>query len=588
MATEEKKFDSEAEEIAYLRKEVKRLTRHLSFTQNTLERIKVASFSRENVSAILRNEQIRRDHTMRLILQYNPDILIVFDENTCILYCADIFLRITGIKHAGMVIGRHFREVFGRFIPEKKLEELSLIFKDSSLIGESRVLEEKFDLSGKGEERDYEVLFTPMVNDDGKMEGAIMIFHDITEIQNSIKRAEEASRAKSNFLANMSHEIRTPLNAIIGMANIGSADPSIEKKDYCLNRIKSASVHLLNVVNDILDMSKIEADKFELSMTSFNFTAMLNNVINVLSFKVEEKRLVLDVTLDSAIPPVIVSDEQRLAQVITNLLSNAVKFTPEGRNIAISAKLLAEDEDGYVIEVTVADTGIGISPEQKTKLFHSFEQADNSISRKYGGTGLGLVISKRIVKLMNGKIRVESEFGKGSSFIFTIRTGKDPNENAHTDADENIMNLITTDGCFEGYKILLAEDIEINREIVLSVLEPTGAIVDQVENGREVFNKFADAPESYDLILMDIQMPEMGGYEATRLIRGMSVQKAKTIPIIAMTANVFREDIEQCLSAGMNGHLGKPLNFNELLYTLSRYLPRKSLKEIRPASYDGT
>ncbi|MDR0412044.1 MAG: response regulator [Treponema sp.] len=577
---EERIFSSEAEELAYLHKEVKRLTRQVAFLQNSVERIKVASSARESVTAILRNERLRQDHTMSLILQYNPDSLIVFDENICILYCADIFLRVTGIKHVGLVVGRHFKEVFSRFVPEEKLEELSSIFEDSVLTGKSQILEEKFAMNGKGKERNYEVLFTPMFDDAGKMEGALMILHDTTEIQNSIKRAEEASKAKSNFLANMSHEIRTPLNAIIGMVNIGSADPGIEKKDYCLNRIKGASTHLLNVINDILDMSKIEADKFELSVTAFNFIAMLNNVINVLSFKVEEKETVLDVIIDPAIPSVIVSDEQRLAQVITNLLSNAIKFTPEGGSITISAKLSSEDDSGYIIEIIVTDTGIGISPEQKVKLFHSFEQADNSISRKYGGTGLGLVISKRIVELMDGKIRVESELGKGSSFIFTIHVGKETNEIAKTETlPENIWTSTDITACLEGYRILLAEDIDINREIVISILEPTCAIIDEVKNGKEAFEKFSSAPESYDLILMDIQMPEMGGYEATRLIRAVGVQKAKIIPIIAMTANVFREDIEQCIAAGMNCHLGKPLNFNELLYTLCRYLPRKSLQE---------
>ncbi|MDR2742198.1 MAG: response regulator [Treponema sp.] len=582
MAAEEKKFGSEAEEIAYLRKEVKRLARQVDFTRDTLERVKITSLARESVDSILRNERLRQDHTMSLILQYNPDILIVFNENSCILYCADLFLQVTGIKHTGLVAGRPFREVFSRFVSKEKLEMLASIFEESVRTGEPQILEERFSLNNKDEVRDYEVLFTPMFSDSGDPEGAIMILHDTTEIQNSIKRAEEANRAKSNFLANMSHEIRTPLNAIIGMANIGSADPGIEKKDYCLNKIKGASTHLLNVINDILDMSKIEADKFELSITSFNFTAMLNNVVNVLSFKVEEKKLAFDVIIDPAIPFVIASDEQRLAQVITNLLSNAVKFTPEGGSITIGAKLLSEDDSSCVIETIVSDTGIGISPEQEVKLFHSFEQADNSISRKYGGTGLGLVISKRIVELMSGKIQVESELGKGSSFIFTIHAGKEADASEETETlSGSVRPPVNIAGCLKGYRILLAEDIEINREIVLSVLEPTGAVVDHAENGREAFETFAATPENYDLILMDIQMPEMGGYEATRLIRTVGIQKAKTIPIIAMTANVFREDIEQCLAAGMNDHLGKPLNFNELIYTLCHYLPEKLPQEER-------
>ncbi|MCL1818009.1 MAG: ATP-binding protein, partial [Spirochaetaceae bacterium] len=253
----------------------------------------------------------------------------------------------------------------------------------------------------------------------------------LVRIDAARKKSDLESRHKSVFLSNMSHEIRTPMNAIIGMTAIGKSIEDADRKDYCFKKIEDASNHLLGVINDILDMSKIEANKFELSPEEFDFEKMLQRVVNVATFHVDKKRQKLAVRIDRAIPPTLIADDQRLAQVITNLLGNAVKFTPKEGSITLEARLMGEENDVCTIQISVSDTGIGISPGQEARLFTAFEQAESSTTRKYGGTGLGLAISKSIVGMMGGGIRVQSEPGKGSTFAFTIQAkrGAEKNQN---------------------------------------------------------------------------------------------------------------------------------------------------------------
>ena len=576
----------------------------------------------------------------------------------------------------------------------------------------------------------------------GKMEANLNKMMDDMSALNAhsarmLKLAQEANQAKSEFLSNMSHEMRTPMNAIIGMTTIGKTAPNIDRKNYAFDKIEDASTHLLGVINDILDMSKIEANKLELVPVEFSFEKMLHKVVSVINFKVEEKQQHFAVHIDKNIPPFLFGDDQRLAQVITNLLSNAVKFTPREGTVLLEASLdtsleasleaspkaAGEEEEGScLLRVMVKDNGIGISPEQQVKLFSSFQQAESNISRKFGGTGLGLAISKRIVEMMNGRIWIESELGHGAAFIFTVRLKKGPDKmesllrpgiNWNTirtlvvddeedtrdyfldiagrigfkcdtaASGEEALSLIEKNGVYDiyfvdwkmpgmdgielsrriknsysdkhvvimtssadwstlekeakeagvgkflpkplfpspiadligecmgmesmpstapvsqkkeirslkGFRILLAEDVEINREIVLALLEPMELKIDCAINGTEAVKMFTKDPDYYHMIFMDMQMPEMDGLEATRLIRAFEAKRyaeknaaeqtpgpagrPKEIPIIAMTANVFLDDIEKCIQAGMNSHLGKPLDMKDVINTLDKYLPQQ-------------
>jgi len=390
--------------------------------------------------------------------------------------------------------------------------------------------------------------------------------------------AESANRAKSDFLANMSHEIRTPLNAIIGMTAIYKNTGDLSRKDYALGKIENASTHLLGIINDVLDMSKIEANKLELSPVKFNFNTMLNNVINVVNFRLEEKKQKLKINVDNNIPKFLTGDDQRLAQVITNLLTNAIKFTPEEGEVSFKADLLGEAADAYEIQIAIIDNGIGITKKQQEKLFSAFTQAESGISRQFGGTGLGLVISKRIIEKMEGRIWIESEFGKGAKFIFTIKAQKCPDEqNEEPDSSGKPLKMQKNE--FSGKRMLLVEDIEINREIIIALLEDSGLLIDSAENGKDALDIFKASAGKYDIIFMDIQMPKMDGWAASRQIRALEGgykelkgSPRKRIPIIAMTANVFKEDVDACIKAGMDDHLGKPINVNDMYDKLRKYL----------------
>ena len=416
-------------------------------------------------------------------------------------------------------------------------------------------------LSKTGKKIPIEVGLSMLIHDAKKRTLATVV--DVTDRVQRIHEVE-VQKEKDKFFAHMSHEIRTPMNGVIGLSYLAlQCDTTPEVTEY-LEKIHQSGESLLSIINDILDFSKIEAGELKVEKIDFELRDVLEQLSNILEFQASEKGLAFKVNVEPSVPEYLKGDPVRLQQILLNLTNNAVKFTEHG-DVCVEVQLAQQSDYTVVLQFTVRDTGIGMNPDQMSCLFQSFSQVDNSTARKYGGTGVGLAISKQLGEMMGGEISVESEPNRGSTFAFTLsfESGNEPEQQGTKTSSQPSL---------EGFRVLLVEDNKINqlveKEVLLSIGVDTVMIA---ENGQEAIDAVQQHP--FDIVLMDIQMPGMDGYEATKQIRNQF--SSTDLPIIAMTANAMKEDREKTSAVGMNDHISKPIDIDVLHRALQHWYEKK-------------
>jgi PAS domain S-box-containing protein len=577
------------EENAALQLQLKKLTRQLGIQQNTMMRFERVSAIRDGLAAKLKEEQTKQEKFMNMMLENSSNIIILLDGEQRFAYCTDTFLKIAGIQNFGLVNGQRYSEVFDRF-QDKAFSEHAVACIGRAMVEEETVQsEEVLNPIGGGEQRIYTTNTTAMRDKSGKVEGIMILFHDVTETLKAKETAEAASKAKSAFLATMSHEIRTPLNAIIGLSEIQLQKDLPEEVLGDLEKIYSSGSTLLGIINDILDISKIEAGNLELIPVEYDTPSLINDTVQLNIVRIGSKPITFKLNIDDTIPAKLFGDELRVKQVLNNILSNAFKYTREG-TVTLQIRWEKQGDDACMI-FTVSDTGQGIKAEDIGKLFSEYSQLNTRANRKIEGTGLGLSITKRLVEMMNGTISVESEYGLGSTFTVRLRQGIVDPRPIGREVTENLRsfrlietkrsrgkNLVRAHMSYG--KVLVVDDVPTNLDVARGLMLPYGLTIDCVLGGQEAIDKIRKEEVKYDMIFMDHMMPGMDGIEAAKIIRSeIGTDYAKAVPIIALTANALAGNEEMFLASGFNGFLAKPIDIFKLDGTLNQWVRDKQTEE---------
>jgi PAS domain S-box-containing protein len=578
------------EENRQLKKEYRSLVRRQETTRITIERSKMYIASHEKFLITVINEKTKQEEYFSLLMENTQEIMLLLDQNLHFVYCSKTFLRQAGIPGFDLIKDQEFQNVFARTADKASLDYLSDLLDRAINERRAFVGSRTMDIGMKGNHRHYTILLIPMVDEKEDAQGILVLFQDMTDVIRAKEQAEQANRAKSSFLARMSHEIRTPLNAILGLSEVELQNSHPQGARINLEKIYGSGTLLLEIVNDILDISKIESGSFEIFPIGYEFASLINDTVQLNIMRIGTKPIEFKLEIDETIPAKLYGDEVRVKQILNNLLSNAFKYTDAGE-VRFSISWERRGDDAW-LTFTVKDTGRGIKEKDLAALFSEYTQFDMTANRRVEGTGLGLSITKGLVEMMMGTITVESEYLKGSTFRASLPQGILDEKPLGAEMAGNLCGFRfiedrsrsrgnTLIRSYMPYgKVLVVDDLPTNLDVMTGLLMPYGLKVDTAASGQEALERVRAEKVRYDVIFMDHMMPDMDGTEATRKVRNeIDTEYARTVPIIALTANAITGSREMFLENGFNDFISKPIDIKRLDTVLNQWIRNKQNDE---------